>query len=156
MPQATPIRDAMPEDAVALARIHVIARATAMPWLATVHSDQETESWMAAEIVPRQRVRVATQAGVPVGFSAFAAEWLEQLYVNPEHQNVGIGSLLFNDVCAAAPAPFRFLGLSAQCGGKTLLRTARQPINQADRWQRKRGARAGRVVRTINAAAVAA
>jgi hypothetical protein len=30
-----------------LARIHARARAIAMPWLAVVHSDKETERWMA-------------------------------------------------------------------------------------------------------------
>src|SRR5687767_12957257 len=76
MPQQAIIRDAMPADAVALARIHVIARATAMPWLARVHSDAETEAWMAAEVIGRQRVRVASVDGAPVGFAAVAPGWL--------------------------------------------------------------------------------
>jgi GNAT superfamily N-acetyltransferase len=108
MPQETVIRDATPADAVAMARIHLIARGMAMPWLAKVHGDDETEAWMATEVIPRQRVRVATVGGVPVGFAAFGADWLEQLYIHPEHQNAGIGSCLFNEVCAMARSPFRF------------------------------------------------
>lgn len=108
MPSETLIRDATLEDAAALARIHLTARATAMPWLAKVHSDEETEVWMATAVIPRQRVRVATVGGVPVGFAAFTADWLEHLYIHPEHQKAGIGSLLFDHVCAAAPGPFRF------------------------------------------------
>src|SRR5687767_9641095 len=108
MSQEPLIRDAIPEDAAALARIHVIARASAMPWLAKVHTDEETEAWMAAKVIPLQRVRVASVAGLPVGLCAFAVDWLEQLYIHPDHQNAGIGSLLFNDVCRAAPGPFRF------------------------------------------------
>src|SRR5688572_24206303 len=87
MPQHAIIRDATPDDAVALARIHIIARATAMPWLAKVHRDAETEAWMAAAVIGRQRVRVATVDGVPAGFAAVAPGWLEQLYVDPAHQN---------------------------------------------------------------------
>lgn len=102
------IRDATQEDAVALARIHVRARASAMPWLAKVHSHEDTEAWMAEYVLPRQRVRVATVDGVPVGFAAVAPDRLEQLYVDPAHQNAGIGSRLFDEVCSAARRAFRF------------------------------------------------
>jgi GNAT superfamily N-acetyltransferase len=89
-----------------------------MPWLAKVHSDRETEAWMAAEVIPRQRVRVAIADGVAVGFAASTADWLEQLYIHPEHQNAGIGSLLFNDVCGAAPRPFRFWVFQRNAGAR--------------------------------------
>src|SRR4051812_25871271 len=108
MPQETILRDAVPEDALSLSRIHIIARRTAMPWLATVHSDVETDAWMAEKVLPHHRVRVATVGAVAVGFAVFASDSLEQLYVDPEHQNRGIGSLLFKDACAAARGPFRF------------------------------------------------
>ena len=108
MPHQATIRDATFDDAPALARIHLIARMMAMPWLAKVHGDDETASWMATKVIPTQRVRVATLDDVSVGFSAFTPGWLEQLYIHPDHQHVGIGSRLFNDVCAAAPEAFRF------------------------------------------------
>ena len=108
MPLPALIRDAAADDAVALARVHGIARATAMPWLPKVHTAEETVAWMAEKVIPHQSVRVAVVAGDSVGLAAFAAGWLEQLYVLPEHQNAGIGSLLFNDVCAASGGPFQF------------------------------------------------
>lgn len=108
MPQEIFIRDATPEDAVVLARIHIDARATAMPWLAVAHSDTETKEWMATEVIPHLRLRVATLSEAAVGFAALADGWLEQLYVQPEHQNRGIGSLLFSDVCRIMSAPFQF------------------------------------------------
>jgi GNAT superfamily N-acetyltransferase len=102
------IRDATPDDARALARIHMDSRASAMPWLAITHSDAETEGWMATEVIPHQRIRVATLNGLPVGFCAYANGWMEQLYILPAHQNAGIGSRLFNDICTVASGRFQF------------------------------------------------
>jgi GNAT superfamily N-acetyltransferase len=108
MPPPLLIRDGTPEYALTLARIHSDARAAAMPWLAVVHSDQETERWMADVVLARQRVRMAVLGDIVVGFSAFAEGWLEQLYVRPGYQGQGVGSVLFRDVCASASGSFQF------------------------------------------------
>jgi GNAT superfamily N-acetyltransferase len=101
------IRTATQDDARILADIHMDARAKAMPWLAVVHDLSETRLWMAETVLPKQRVRVATVGDTTVGLSAFANGMLEQLYVRPGFQGLGVGSQLFADVCETARAPFR-------------------------------------------------
>lgn len=64
--------------------------------------------WMATKVIPGQQVRIATIDGMSVGFAASTPGWLEQLYIHPNHQNLGIGSRLFNDVCTAASESLRF------------------------------------------------
>jgi GNAT superfamily N-acetyltransferase len=107
MAQRLRIRDATVDDAAALARIHIDSRAAAMPWLAKVHNDDETIAWMAAQVIAREHVRVATEDDVPIALAAFADGWLNQLYVRPDRQNRGVGSSLFNEVCASLRT-FRF------------------------------------------------
>ncbi len=108
MPTDVLIRDATPPDGPVLARIHTGARAAAMPWLAVVHTEAETERWMADAVLPHQRVRVAAMGGEIIGFAATTDGWLEQLYVEPAHQRRGVGSQLLNDALAATARPLRF------------------------------------------------
>ena len=104
MPLSTMIRDGTAEDARLLARIHMDARAIAMPWLAVVHSERETEEWMAEIVLASQRVRVAVlDGGALVGFTAWINGWLEQLYVRPGYQGRGVGSSLFQDTSHPRP-----------------------------------------------------
>jgi ribosomal protein S18 acetylase RimI-like enzyme len=107
MPLDFLIRDGRQDDAVTLAYIHTESRITAMPWLAVVHSLQETERWMADVVLANQRVRVAFRQGSVVGFTAFTEGWLEQLYIRPGFQRQGVGSSLFQDACALAVGEFR-------------------------------------------------
>ncbi len=115
MPSGTQIRDAAPDDAPVLARIHLTARAVAMPWLTVAHDERETEKCMAVHVIPRHRVRVATVGGVAVGFAAFTDGWLEQLYVQPfsepRHRLGAVPGRLRQSV-----GPFSVLGASAQHG----------------------------------------
>src|SRR4051794_11028644 len=102
MPLDFLIRDGRQDDAITLARLHTESRIIAMPWLAVVHNDQETERWMANVVLANQRVRVAIRQGSVVGFTAFTDGWLEQLYIRPGFQRQGVGSSLFQDACASA------------------------------------------------------
>lgn len=90
------IRRAETADAPAVARIHIAARAEAMPWLAVVHSDAETFWWAEHVLLVEKEVWVAELDGAVAGFAAIAPGWLDQLYVDPDCQGIGIGRRLLD------------------------------------------------------------
>ena len=88
------LRPARPEDAAAIATVHIAARREAMPWLPELHDEQDTRDWLAHVVLPRQVVWVAEVDGEVVGVAALDGASLEQLYVLPGHQGQGIGGAL--------------------------------------------------------------
>src|SRR4051794_8344694 len=76
VPDETSIRRATIGDADAIAEIHLRSRAVAMPWLAVVHTDEETHDWVRTVVVPNDEVWVAERDGTIVGFAAVAPGWL--------------------------------------------------------------------------------
>ena len=99
----TSLRPGRPEDAEVLASIHRRSRAAGMPWLAVVHDEDETRSWMRDVVLAHLRVLVAERNGRPVGFAAVSGDWLEQLYVAPEAIGTGVGRSLLDAVKADHP-----------------------------------------------------
>ena len=91
-----PLRRAVRDDAITLADIHIVSRATAMPWLRVVHSAEQTRWWMTQVVVPRLEVWVADRDGAAVGFLALQDEWVEQLYVDPQAWRCGAGAMLLD------------------------------------------------------------
>ncbi|HJQ57352.1 MAG TPA: GNAT family N-acetyltransferase [Vineibacter sp.] len=98
------LRDVAPTDADAIATLFLAARRTAMPWLAVVHTDQETRRWVGDVLLRDGAVRVADIAGAAVGFAAVKDGWLDHLYVAPDHQGIGVGSRLLDDAKRIAGA----------------------------------------------------
>lgn len=96
MKRQAAIRRAELVDALAIARIHIAARAEAMPWLPVVHSDEETFWWAEHVLLVENEVWVAELDGAVVGFAAVAPGWLDQLYIDPECQGIGIGRRLLD------------------------------------------------------------
>ena len=89
------LRPAESRDAAAIAAVHLAARRVAMPYLPEVHSDAETYAWVAEHVLSRHEVWVAEVNGRVVGVASLEGDFLEQLYVLPGYQGMGIGSALF-------------------------------------------------------------
>lgn len=93
------LRSARADDAGPVTRLFLASRAAAMPYLARVHSDEATLAWMTHVVLPGTEVWVAEigrdggEAGA-VGFLSLDGEELEHLYLSPEAQRRGIGTLL--------------------------------------------------------------
>jgi GNAT superfamily N-acetyltransferase len=78
-----------------------------MPWLAVLHTADETESWMANIVLPAQDAWIATHEDVAVGFVALTPGWIEQLYVRPVAWRGGFGSVLLAHAKRRQPDGFR-------------------------------------------------
>ena len=101
------IRRATPEDAPALADIHVRARRESMSYLPDTHSPEEVLAWIREVMPQHEEVWVAEDEGSVIGFIALSDDLLYHLYVYPELQGRGAGSALFDLVKELRPDGFR-------------------------------------------------
>lgn len=101
------IRRALPEDASPVAELFIAARAC-MDYLPHLHSEEETRSFIHDIVMPNQEVIVAVENARPLAFAALGDETLEHLYVAPEAQRKGFGSILLEEAKRRRPAGFRF------------------------------------------------
>jgi GNAT superfamily N-acetyltransferase len=108
MTNALRLRSAEPRDAAAIAEVHLASRREAMPWLREVHPDEETCAWVAEYVIPHREVWVAEAGGRVVGVASLEGDFLEQLYILPGYQGMGIGSALFDKARELRPNGFRF------------------------------------------------
>jgi L-amino acid N-acyltransferase YncA len=112
------IREARAEDAPAIAAVHVEAMREAMPYLPELHSDAETRAWVRGVVLPSYEVHVAEADGSVVGYAALSADVLEQLYVLPAFQGMGIGSSLLDLAKGARPGGFRLWVFQRNAGAR--------------------------------------
>jgi GNAT superfamily N-acetyltransferase len=101
------LRRARASDATAVAALHLAARRHAMPYLAELHSDDEVRVWTRETLLPKAEVWIAEIGGLPVGYLALVDDILDHLYVGPDHQGRGVGSLLLAKAKALRPAGLR-------------------------------------------------
>lgn len=90
----TTLRRAIPNDARAIADIHIAARRDALPYLPELHDDEETLGWIADTVIPNQEVWVANRGDTVDGYLAMSGSELNDLYVRPGQQGKGIGRAL--------------------------------------------------------------
>ncbi|MCX6401219.1 MAG: GNAT family N-acetyltransferase [Propionibacteriales bacterium] len=98
------IRPAVPDDAPAIADVHLVARAAA-PMPAPVHTDAEVHTWLASRFGVDE-IWVAEIGDEVVGYARFTRTWLDDLYVAPQHAGIGVGSVLLDLVKARHPGGF--------------------------------------------------
>lgn len=93
------LRPATPDDAPALAAIHILAMRT-LAFLPQLHTVKEAVVWMSETVLPTHRVTVAEADGKACGYIACSEGWIDQLYVHPDHQGRGVGARLLESVLA--------------------------------------------------------
>jgi ribosomal protein S18 acetylase RimI-like enzyme len=105
--QELKVRKAEFRDADAIAGVHERARREAMPWLPVVHTALQTRGFV-RELLKKEDVYVAVDAGKVVGYGAWRGGRLNHLYVHPSAQRRGVGTLLLSHARRAMPAGFKF------------------------------------------------
>jgi GNAT superfamily N-acetyltransferase len=98
------LRPALPEDADAVAAVHLASRAAA-PMPPGVHTDTEVREWLGGRLAQDEVWVAETDAGV-AAYARATDTWLDDLYVAPDHAGQGLGSALLDLVKAQRPRGF--------------------------------------------------
>ncbi|MGO4256287.1 GNAT family N-acetyltransferase [Marmoricola sp. RAF53] len=99
------LRPAGAEDMAEVAELYIAARRAAVGQMPVgVHPDAEVRDWVAT-LPERKEVWVAERDEI-TGFAVLDGDWLDSLYVGPQHQGAGTGTLLLDLVKAQRPGGF--------------------------------------------------
>jgi GNAT superfamily N-acetyltransferase len=113
------IRAAEMGDAGEIAEVHTVAMREAMPYLPHIHTDEDTRAWVAEVVLPQQEVWVAEADGRVVGVTSLADDMVQQLYILPGYQSVGIGSALLALAKSRRPAGLRLYAFQRNTRART-------------------------------------
>jgi GNAT superfamily N-acetyltransferase len=118
------LRPAGPEDGSAVADVYLAARRAAvvsgaMP--APVHPEHEIRAWL-ADRLSHDETWVAEESGEVVAFARLTPEWLDDLYVHPDHAGAGIGSALLDLVKGLRPDGFGLWVFESNHGARRFYR----------------------------------
>jgi len=98
------IVEAKPEDAAAIAEIHIAARREAMPYLHLAHSYDSTRAWFAKMVGDRPGCWwVARCERQVVGYMLVVGDELDHLYILPDWQRRSVGLALLNKAKLLSP-----------------------------------------------------
>jgi len=86
----------------AVARLYRISYDERLPWLAGRHTPEQDRRFFRERVFPASRIVGAYIGGALAGFSAVREDWLDQLYVLPELQSLGVGTALLSHAQAQA------------------------------------------------------
>jgi GNAT superfamily N-acetyltransferase len=81
-------------DMEAAARVHREAFDHALPWLSGLHTPDEDRWFYRERVFKTCHVWGAFDEAVLAGIIAFRNDWIDQLYVVPQAQGLGVGSEL--------------------------------------------------------------
>lgn len=109
------IRRGTADDADAVGRIFVRAR-DAMTYLPRITDDDRPKlgGWIAA----RHTVWVIEDGGRVVGFAGLSQGWLDHLYIDPDSQGRGFGSMLLQHAKGLQPQGLRLWVFQANVGAR--------------------------------------
>ncbi len=93
---AIEIRKATATDVAEVAEVFIASQSDALPFLARLHTKQETRGFIANQVFRHCDVWVAEETGRIVGMMALAGTHVDHLYLMPGHYRRGIGTLLLD------------------------------------------------------------
>lgn len=99
------LRLAGAEDIAEIADLYIATRRAALGQMPPLPETEDAVRRRLAADVGRHEIWVAEDGGI-VGFAVLAGDWLESLYVGPDRQGHGIGTLLLDAVKARRPGGF--------------------------------------------------
>jgi ribosomal protein S18 acetylase RimI-like enzyme len=111
------IRQAKPDDVRELEDVYVGALAT-MEGMPDRWTEEENRAFVRDVIVVHNEIWVAAVAGAALAFLALHRETVRHLYVQPSHQNHGLGTALIEHAKTLRPGGLRLSVLQANTSAR--------------------------------------
>jgi GNAT superfamily N-acetyltransferase len=112
----------MVEDAADVVRVLRAARLRFLPYAPPVHSEAQDLDWARDSLIPSGGVTVAIIDGKVIGVLAVRggepANWIDQLYVQPEHCGRGVGAQLMSVALLSLRRPIRLYTFQQNAGAR--------------------------------------
>jgi GNAT superfamily N-acetyltransferase len=120
---ATP-RRAGPGDAVAVADLLIRARTAAAGAIpAMVHTPDEVHQWVRFTVIAEREVWLMDDGGgKPLGVLVLDADWIDQLYVDPDVTGAGLGSRFVELAKARRPERLQLWTFQSNTGAQRFYR----------------------------------
>jgi putative acetyltransferase len=115
--QSASIRQASPDDAGVIGGIFVRAR-DAMPYLPRIPDADRPK--LGGWITARHEVWVIQDGGRIVGFAGLSKGWLDHLYMDPDSQGAGFGSMLLEHAKSLHPEGLQLWVFQKNVGARRL------------------------------------
>lgn len=108
------IRRALSAEVDDVATVWWRSREAAVPEIPPpVHPEDEVRAWFADVVLPEREVRVADDGGAVAGILVLEDDWIDQLYVDPDHTGRGVGGRLMAVAKAQRAAGLRLWTFAA-------------------------------------------
>jgi GNAT superfamily N-acetyltransferase len=98
----TSLRRATLDDMPAAARLHRHVMRTSLSFLPELHTPEEDVRFFSEKLFPTTEFWVAEDDGAVVGYIAFKPDFIDHLYLHPDHQDRGLGVQLLDKARAGA------------------------------------------------------
>ena len=113
------IRRAAPPDSAAVSDVWLRSRHASYPAIPLpVHEDEDVREWFAAVVLPTREVWVAEVDDQVVALLVLEADWVDQLYVDPDWTGRGLGGRLLDVAKAERPAGLDLWAFQSNTGAR--------------------------------------
>ena len=103
-PMTVEIRKAVAQDVAEVAELFIASQADALPFLAALHTPDETRAFISDDVFTKDDVWIAVEDNRIVGMMALAGTHVDHLYLLPTHYRRGIGAKLLGKAKELSPA----------------------------------------------------
>jgi len=123
MPTELTLRPATPSDLPAIAELYLAAREAAVPMMPPgIHPPEDVRRWVTSWDLARREVWLAETGEGLLGFADVQDDWLDSLYVAPQHTGEGIGAALLDLVKSMRPNGFCLWVFQSNTGARRFYR----------------------------------
>lgn len=123
MPTELTLRPVTPGDLPPIAELYLAAREAAVPMMPPgIHPPDEVRRWVTSWDLVRREVWLAETSERLLGFADVQDDWLESLYVDPQHTGEGIGAALLDLVKSLRPNGFCLWVFQSNTGARRFYR----------------------------------